>query len=63
LGIFLTTGFMVRNAFAIVQNEAQGSTAIPQLLMPLKGSENLQNMLKFACTECCSALMQQLCLG
>ena len=29
--------------------------SIPQLLMPLMGSEDLQNLLKFACTLCSSA--------
>ena len=28
--------------------------------MPLMGSEELQNLLKFACTFCSSALLQQL---
>ena len=37
--------------------------SIPQLLMPLMGTEDLQNSLKFACTLCCSALLRQLCLG
>ena len=37
--------------------------SIPQLLMPLMGSEDLQNMLKFACIWCCSALLQKLRLG
>ena len=36
---------------------------LPQLLMALMGSEDLQNSLKFACTLCCSALLRQLCLG
>ena len=31
--------------------------SIPQLLMPLMGSEDLQNLLKFAYALCCSALL------
>ena len=37
--------------------------SIPQLLMPLMGSEDLQNLLKFAYTMCSSALLPLLCLG
>ena len=38
-------------------------TSIPQLLMPLMGSEDPQNWLKFACTLFSSALSSELCLG
>ena len=31
--------------------------------MPLMGSEDFQNLLKFACTWCSRALLQLLCLG
>ena len=31
------------------------------LLMPLMGSEDLQNLLKVACTMCFGALLQQVC--
>ena len=31
--------------------------------MALMGSEDFQNSLKPACTLCCNALLQQLCLG
>ena len=34
--------------------------SIPQLLMPLMGSEDVQNMLKFACTLRSGALLLQL---
>ena len=37
--------------------------SIPQLLMPLMGSEHVLNMLKFACTLCSGALLRQLCDG
>ena len=37
--------------------------SIPQLLMPLRGSEDFRDLLKFACTLCSSALFRQLCLG
>ena len=33
------------------------------VLMPLMRSEDLQNMLRFACTLCSSALLRPLCLG
>ena len=36
---------------------------MPQLLMSLMGSEDVQNMLKFACTLCSGALLRQLWLG
>ena len=35
----------------------------PQLLMPLMGSEDVQNMLTFACTLCHGALLRLLWLG
>ena len=41
----------------------QGLAFILQLLMPLTGSEDLENMLKLACTQCGSSLLQQLWLG
>ena len=31
--------------------------------MPLMGSEDLQNLLNFACTLCSRALLRLLCLG
>ena len=31
--------------------------------MPLMGSEDLQNLLEFACTLCSRALLRPLCLG
>ena len=34
-----------------------GKGFIPMLLMPLMGSEDLQNLLKFAYTMCSSALL------
>ena len=37
--------------------------SIPQLLMPLVGSEDVHNMLKFACTLCSGALLGQMWLG
>ena len=37
--------------------------SIPQLLMPLVCSVDVQNILKFACTLCSGALLQQLWLG
>ena len=37
--------------------------SIPQLLMPLMGSEDVQNMLKFACALCSVALVRQLWFG
>ena len=36
---------------------------MPQLLMPLMGSEDVQDMLKCACTLCSHALLRQLLLG
>ena len=36
------------------------STSIPQLLMPLMGSEDVQNMLNFACALCYGALLRLL---
>ena len=40
-----------------------GTASIPQLLVALMGSEDLQKMLKPACTLFCSALLRQLYLG
>ena len=44
-------------------NSSPFTCTIHKLLMPLMGSEDLQNLLKFAYALCSRALLRLLCLG